>query len=49
MAAVIARFLPLNDRERAALAPLLNPSLRNWNGETVGQIRAGSALAASNN
>ena len=49
MAAVIARFLPLNDKERAALAPLLNPVLRNWNGETVGQIRAGSALAASNN
>jgi hypothetical protein len=32
MAALIARFLPLGDAERAALAPLVRPKLRNWNG-----------------
>jgi L-asparaginase II len=46
MAAIIARFLPLNDGEREALAPLREPSIRNWNGETVGRIRAASALTA---
>jgi L-asparaginase II len=47
MAAIIARFLPLDDRERAALAPLLRPEIRNWNGETVGVMRANPAVAAS--
>ncbi|WP_158815249.1 asparaginase [Methylocapsa sp. S129] len=47
MAAVIARFLPLSEKERIALAPLLEPPIRNWNGETVGLIRASSALTAS--
>src|SRR5215475_975462 len=30
MAAIIARYLPMNEAERAFLAPLLNPTLRNW-------------------
>lgn len=45
MAAIIARFLPLTDAERAALAPRLAPSLHNWNAVKVGEIRASSALA----
>jgi L-asparaginase II len=49
MAAVIARLLPLDDRERAALAPLREPVIRNWNGETVGRIRPGLAVTAPNN
>ena len=39
MAAVIARFLPLGDAERAALAPFVRPTLRNWNGFEVGSLR----------
>lgn len=45
MAAIIARFLPLTAPERATLAPLFAPPLRNWNGATVGLIRPASALA----
>ncbi len=37
MAAVIARFLPLEEPERAALAPFVQPALRNWNGFDVGK------------
>jgi L-asparaginase II len=44
MAAIIARFLTLSERERGALAPLLAPVLRNWNGQTVGLIRANPEL-----
>jgi L-asparaginase II len=47
MAAIIDRFLPLNETERAALGPLLEPTLRNWNGEIVGRVRAAPALARS--
>ena len=39
MAAMIARFLPLADAERAALTRFLRPSLRNWNGFEVGALR----------
>ena len=39
MAAVIARYLPLAASERAALQRFAEPSLRNWNGFDVGQIR----------
>src|SRR5260370_41461769 len=46
MAAIIAGFLPLNNRERDALAPLREPDILNWNGEIVGRIGAASALAA---
>ena len=40
MAAMIARFLPLDAAERAALEPLMQPRLRNWNGLEVGTVRA---------
>ena len=45
MAALIARFLPLADHERAALSRFLNPTLRNWNGLSVGALRVTEALA----
>ena len=45
MAAMIARFLPLSDAERAALARFTQPSLRNWNGFEVGAIRVTEALS----
>jgi L-asparaginase II len=39
IAAIIARFLPLNDAERAALARFERPTLRNWNGFEIGALR----------
>jgi L-asparaginase II len=45
MAAIIARFLPLSETERAALAPHLQPVLYNWNGAKVGEIKPTPALA----
>ncbi|HML06655.1 MAG TPA: asparaginase [Xanthobacteraceae bacterium] len=45
MAAVIARFLPLGDAERAALARFAHPVQRNWNGIEVGALRVTEALA----
>jgi L-asparaginase II len=39
MAALIARFLPMNDAERTALAPFVRPVLRNWNGFEVGAVQ----------
>jgi L-asparaginase II len=39
MAATIARFLPLNDAERAALDRFVHPTLRNWNGFEIGALR----------
>lgn len=44
MAALIARFLPLSEKERGALAPRLAPLIHNWNGAIVGQIQASAAL-----
>jgi L-asparaginase II len=44
MAALIARFLPLGDTERAALARLERPTLRNWNGFEVGALRVTEAV-----
>ncbi len=44
MAALIARFLPLADAERAALARHAHPVLRNWNGFEVGAIRVTDAI-----
>jgi L-asparaginase II len=38
MAGMIERFVPLDDADRAALARLLHPTLRNWNGIEVGAI-----------
>jgi L-asparaginase II len=45
MAALIARFLPLGDAERAALARFVRPTLRNWNAIEVGALRVTEALA----
>jgi L-asparaginase II len=44
MAALAARFLSLDEAEAAAMAPLLSPVLRNWNGIEVGRVRAVGAL-----
>lgn len=38
-AALIARFLPLNEAERATLAPFVQSVLRNWNGFEIGSVR----------
>ena len=43
-AALIARFLPLAPSERAALERFVQPSLRNWSGFEIGQIRITDAL-----
>jgi L-asparaginase II len=45
MAAMIARFLPLTDAERAAIAPYVAPVLRNRNGIEIGGIRVTEDLA----
>ncbi len=47
LAAVIARFLPLSDLERSELASRIEPTIRNWNGEAVGMLRATEALAVN--
>jgi L-asparaginase II len=44
MAAVIARFLPLEDQGRAALARFSRPPLRNCNGLEVGSLRVTGAM-----
>jgi L-asparaginase II len=44
MAALIARFVPLADQERAALKRFMQPTLRNWNGMEVGELRATEAI-----
>ena len=44
MAAAIARFLPMSDGERAALAPFVRPAVRNWNGFEVGAVRVSDAI-----
>ena len=44
MAAIIARFLPLTDDERAALERFVRPTLRNWNGIAVGGLRPSDTL-----
>jgi hypothetical protein len=44
MAALIARFLPLDAAEYAALLPFMRLSLRNWSGFEVGALRVTEAL-----
>jgi L-asparaginase II len=44
IASLIARFLPLDDAERAAFARFIRPVLRNWNSITVGELRPTEAL-----
>jgi L-asparaginase II len=39
MAAMLLRFLALDDRQRIALARFVQPKLRNWNGIEVGELR----------
>jgi L-asparaginase II len=45
MAAVIARFLPLEPAEYAALDPFIRPVLQNWNGFEVGTVRVTEGLS----
>ncbi len=47
MAALIARFVRLNDAEHAVLASFARPTLRNWNGIEVGSLRVSDAIAAA--
>jgi L-asparaginase II len=44
MAAVVARLLPLSEREREGLVPMLRPRLRNWNGIEVGALNPADLL-----
>jgi L-asparaginase II len=46
MAALLARFLPLDDREAAVVLPRATHRLRNWGGTEVGEMRAARALSA---
>jgi L-asparaginase II len=46
MATLIARFVPLDETQRAALARFTAPVLTNWNGLAVGGLRAAAPLAA---
>ena len=39
MAMVVDRFLPMQEEQRAAFAPLLRPTLLNWNRIQVGSLR----------
>ena len=45
MAATLERFLP-GDADRAALEPLVRPTLRNWNGIAVGSLRPTEVLTS---
>jgi len=44
IAALIARFLPMSEPERARFATFASPAVTNWNGLEVGRIRAAGAL-----
>lgn len=44
MLALVERLLPLAEAERAALSPLREHILKNWNGIEVGRVRVGEAL-----
>jgi hypothetical protein len=46
MAALLARFLKPGSHDRAWLERLVRPSLRNWNGIEVGEIRPAAELTA---
>jgi L-asparaginase II len=47
MAALIARFLPLDAVDRPLLEDLMRPALRNWNGIKVGSLRPAAPLTAA--
>lgn len=44
MAALLARFLPLNDTEARAVSPHLDLQMTNWNGIEIGRTRASAGL-----
>ena len=44
MAAMIARFLPLDAAERSFVENFLRPTLRNWKGVAVGTLAPTEAL-----
>jgi L-asparaginase II len=44
MAALIARLCALSETDRCGLEPFLRPTLRNWNGIVVGELRPTGAL-----
>jgi len=44
MAALVARFLPLGEREAPAIARLARPTSHNWNGFEVGELRVTDAI-----
>ena len=46
LATLIARYLKLNQAELLPLRELMQPTLTNWNGQTIGEIRAGRELRA---
>lgn len=46
MAAVLARFLPLQASERAELSGFVHPVLRNWNGIEVGAVQVTDVVSA---
>ena len=46
MSSVLLRFFETDDEERAFLASFARRPLKNWNGLTVGEVRATEALAA---
>lgn len=44
IAALIARFLPISEFERARFETFQSPTLRNWNGLEVGRLRPAGVL-----
>jgi L-asparaginase II len=46
MAALIARFLPLDAAQHTSLAAHVRPVLRNWNGFEVGSLRVTDAIGS---
>lgn len=46
IAALIARFLPMSDADRAFLEPFVRPALKNWRGIGVGGLRPTEVLVA---
>jgi L-asparaginase II len=46
-AAMIARFLALDPADRMVCERYLRPTLRNWNGIEIGQLRPTEALIAA--
>jgi L-asparaginase II len=45
IAALIAKFLPMSEPERARFEAFLTPTLRNWNGLEVGRVQPAGPLA----